>query len=88
MLAGDKLLDVFDPGCMKNNSRCHCTETVDDDHPLDTFNEQSMKKHMEWHYIVINTCLYLTSVDEDVLEACPIFATLDADMFPSNNVSF
>ena len=47
-----------------------------------------MKKHMEWHCIVINTCLYLPSVDEDVLEACPVFATLDADMFPSNNVSF
>ena len=38
-LDGDTQLDVFDPGCMKNNSRCHCTETVDDDHLLDTFNE-------------------------------------------------
>ena len=38
--------------------------------------------------MVKNTWLYLTSVDEDVLEACQIFATLDGDILPSNNASF
>lgn len=46
-----------------------------------------MKKHMEWHCMVRNSWLFFTSVDEEVPEACPIFATLDADMFPSSNVS-
>ena len=46
-----------------------------------------MKKCMEWHFMVINTWLYLSSVDEEVLEACQIFAALDSDIFPSNNVS-
>ena len=43
---------------------------------------------MLWHCMVIYTWLYLTNMDEEVLEACQIFATLDGDILPSNNVSF
>ena len=42
-----------------------------------------MKRCMVWHCMVIYTWLYLTSVDEEVLEACQIFATLDGDIIPS-----
>ena len=43
---------------------------------------------MVWHCMVIYTWLYLTSVDEEVLEARQSSGTLDGDIFPSINVFF